>query len=125
MEKHGIVRGKQFGIKRQKAKALRREMTPAEASLWEQLRRNQCGGLHFRRQQVIDGFIADFYCHAIGLVVEVDGGIHDQQAEYDAQRDSILSARGLTILRFTNEQIHSDLSTVLSAIQAIARSPLP
>src|SRR5437868_6953197 len=52
-----------------RAKELRREMTPAEKAVWQRLRRNQLGGLHFRRQQVLYGFIADFYCHAAGLVV--------------------------------------------------------
>jgi len=62
--------------KLQRAKELRREMTPAEKILWEELRANKLG-VHFRRQQVIAGFIVDFYCHRAGLVVEVDGDIHD------------------------------------------------
>jgi very-short-patch-repair endonuclease len=58
--------------KLQRAKELRREMTPAEKLLWNELRANKLG-VHFRRQQVIAGFIVDFYCHKVGLVVEVDG----------------------------------------------------
>jgi very-short-patch-repair endonuclease len=57
---------------------------------WQHLRANQLNGLHFRRQQIIDGFIADFYCHVARLVIEVDGEIHQQQAEYDAERDRVL-----------------------------------
>ena len=60
----------------QRAKELRRQMTPEENILWQYLRANRLHGLHFRRQQIIDGFIADFYCHASRLVIEVDGKIH-------------------------------------------------
>src|SRR5215207_3725346 len=79
----------------ERAKALRREMTPAERRLWQQLRDHRLAGLRFRRQQVVNGFIVDFYCHAAALVVEVDGSVHSEQAEYDAERDRILAARGL------------------------------
>ncbi len=69
--------------KLQRAKELRREMRPAEKILWQELRANKLG-VHFRRQQVIAGFIVDFYCHKMGLVLEVDGDIHDLQQEEDA-----------------------------------------
>jgi very-short-patch-repair endonuclease len=62
--------------KLQRAKELRREMTPAEKILWQELRANKVG-VHFRRQQVIAGFIVDFYCHKASLVIEVDRDIHD------------------------------------------------
>ena len=64
--------------KQQRAKELRHDMTPAEKILWEELRANRLG-VHFRRQQVIAGFIVDFYCHKSALVVEVDGDILDLQ----------------------------------------------
>src|SRR4051812_33525571 len=77
-----IVRGQWVeDEKLARAKELRREMTPAERLLWSHLRRNQLNGLHFRRQQVIEGFITDFYCHSAALVVEVDGRIHEEQVE--------------------------------------------
>ncbi len=62
-----------------------RDMTPTEKtrSVWQELRGNKLG-VHFRRQQVIAGFIVDFYCHKTGLVLEVDGDIHDLQQEEDA-----------------------------------------
>ncbi len=91
--------------KAQRARELRREMTPEEGLLWSALRTNQLGGLHFRRQQIIDGFIVDFYCHRAWLVIEVDGGVHHERAAYDAERDQILSARGLHVLRVTNDEI--------------------
>ncbi|MEH2062700.1 MAG: DUF559 domain-containing protein [Nostoc sp.] len=84
--------------------------------LWQHLRANRLNGFHFRRQQIINGFIADFYCHATALVIEVDGKIHEQQAEYDAERDKVLSARGLRLLRIKNEEVRHELDKVLMRI---------
>ena len=86
--------------------------------LWQHLRGNRLRGMHFRRQQVIDGFIVDFYCHKAGLVVEVDGKIHEKQVEYDKWRDQILSDRGLHILRIPNEDIRQDVAGVLQRLSA-------
>ena len=95
---------------------LRKNMTDAERRLWQVLRDGQINGHRFRRQQVIDGYIVDFYSHSLGLVIEVDGEIHDQQQEYDKERDKILSTRGLTILRFKNQEVMEDILTVLQRI---------
>ena len=67
-----VVGQKVTSVKVQRAKELRRNMTPEERLLWENLRRNKLG-FHFRRQQIIDSYIADFHCHQAGLVVETDG----------------------------------------------------
>ncbi len=80
------------------------------------LRTDQLDGLHFRRQQVLEGYIVDFYCHTANLVIGVDGEIHASQAEYDAERDAYLAACGLRVLRFPNERIIHDLSACLSEI---------
>jgi very-short-patch-repair endonuclease len=80
------------------------------------LQTNKLGGWHFRRQQVIDGFIVDFYCHAASLIVEVDGGIHEIQKEQDAERDAHLISRGFRILRVTNNEVKNDLNGVLRKI---------
>jgi very-short-patch-repair endonuclease len=101
-----------------RAKELRREMTPAERLVWESWRANRLHGLRFRRQQVIDGFIADFYCHAAAVVVEIDGPVHEERADYDAARDKVFRARGLTILRVTNEEVGEDLDKVVRKIAA-------
>ena len=98
--------------KLQRAKELRRNMTPAEKILWNELRANKLG-VHFRRQQVIAGFIVDFYCHRAGLVVEVDGDVHDLQQEEDARREKVLSELGLRIVRFGNDEVVRDLSTAV------------
>src|SRR5215510_4239745 len=98
--------------KQQRARELRREMTPAEKLLWEEVRAKKLG-VRFRRQQVIAGFIVDFYCHQAGLVVEVDGDVHDLQQEEDARREKALSALGLRIVRFRNDEVVRDLSAVV------------
>ena len=95
--------------KLQRAKELRRNMTPAEKVLWGELRANKLS-VHFRRQQVIQGFIVDFYCHKASLVIEVDGDIHDLQREEDARREKALSALGLRVIRFRNDEVVKDLS---------------
>jgi very-short-patch-repair endonuclease len=100
----------------ERAKQLRREMTPAEKSLWKELRTNKLSDLHFRRQQIIDGYIADFYCHQYVLIVEIDGNIHELQKDYDGDRDQYLMARGFHVLRFTNDEIMNDLQGVLEKI---------
>ncbi|MGD0947374.1 MAG: DUF559 domain-containing protein [Candidatus Binatia bacterium] len=105
-----------------RAKELRQEMTDAERLLWEHLRRNQLAGLHFRRQQVIDGFIVDFYCHRKCLVVEVDGGIHQKQQGYDAQRDRVMRQHALRVLRFANHEVTSNLPRVLRRIAAACKT---
>ena len=96
------------------AREMRREMTFCEAKLWERLRRGNLG-VNFRRQQVIAGFIADFYCHQAALVVEVDGPIHE--AEYDAERDVIFAGYGIMTLRFTNRQVEEQIGVVLYQIR--------
>ncbi len=119
MSKNYLITGQRINpAKLELAKSMRRNMTPAEKRLWSALRRNQLDGFHFRRQQIIDGFIVDFYCHAAGLVVEVDGPVHDAQIEYDAERSRILASRGLQILRFRNEEVMGDLGGVLQRIRA-------
>ena len=104
--------------KLQRAKELRRDMTPAEKILWQKLRANKLG-VHFRRQQVIAGFIVDFYCHKAELVIEVDGDIHALQQEEDARREKVFSEMGLRIVRFRNEEVMRDLSAVVGKINKL------
>ena len=120
MDTSRIIYGKSNPTKRELAYQLRRLMTPAEKLLWQQLRSSQLHGLHFRRQQVIDGYIADFYCHKVGLVVEVDGEVHERQQDWDAQRDAVMSDRGLVVLRFRNDQIFTEMKKVLAQISKVA-----
>ena len=94
------------------ARKMRSEQTPAEKRLWQHIRERQLGGYKFRRQQVIDRFIVDFYCHKADLVVEVDGDIHDLKKEEDALRENALRELGLRVIRFWNEEIMNSFSSL-------------
>jgi very-short-patch-repair endonuclease len=101
-------------------------MTPAEERLWQHLRAGRLAGFHFRRQQVIDRYIVDFYCYQADLVVEVDGDVHQDQVEYDHERDLYLQGRGLKVLRFTNTDVNGNLESVLARILEICQEgPTP
>jgi very-short-patch-repair endonuclease len=78
-------------------------------------------GVHFRRQQVIAGFIVDFYCHKAGLVIELDGGVHqgDEHKENDATRAKALDEMGLRIVRFRNDDVIIDFPKVLGRIHEL------
>ena len=115
-----IVRAHRRPEKQALAVQMRQKMTPSETRLWERLRANRLNGLAFRRQQVIGGFIADFYCRSARLVIECDGRVHANQVEYDQERDRIIATYHLRILRFTNNQISYDLPAVLASIIHVA-----
>ena len=102
--------------KLQRAKELRHDMTPAEKLLWQELRGNKLG-VHFRRQQIIAGFIVDFYCHRAALVIEVDGDVHDLQKEEDAKREKVLLEMGLKVVRFKNDEVVRELPEVVEKIK--------
>jgi very-short-patch-repair endonuclease len=102
----------------ERAREMRKEMTPAKKVLWEELRGNKPGS-HFRRQQVIAGFIVDFYCHAAGLIIELDGDVHRRRQEYDEGRNKILENMELRVVRFSNEEVLSDLPRVLNQLNKI------
>jgi very-short-patch-repair endonuclease len=101
------------------ARTLRKEMTDAEKVLWQVLRNRRFHGLKFRRQHPIQSYIVDFYCYQIGLVIEIDGHIHTEKnhSENDIERTAQLEAQGLTVIRFTNEEVLSDISNVRIKIE--------
>ena len=109
----------------QAARRLRQNLTPAEAQLWNALRRRQLAGLKFRCQHPVGRFIVDFYCPACKLVIEVDGDIHTQQKAYDESRTEQLQSFGYRVLRFTNKEVLSDLPTVLARIVQVAEDDSP
>ena len=114
-----IIPGQRVAIaKLQRARELRQEMTPAEKALWQELRANRLG-IHFRRQQIIAGFIVDFYCHKSALVIEVDGDIHDLHQEDDARREDVLREMGLKVVRFRNDEVIQNLPVVLRKISEL------
>ncbi len=116
------------------ARDLRKRSTPAEKILWQALRANRLNGLAFNRQRPIYHditgreafFIADFYCHQARLVIEIDGGIHQEHIEQDEERTRILNLLGLRVLRFTNREVFEELAAVLQTIALeCARFPPP
>jgi very-short-patch-repair endonuclease len=108
------------------ARELRKDETEAEKRLWIRLSRNQIRGLQFRRQHPLNIFIADFYCPKIKLVVELDGSIHEisEYEEHDIGRSEILNDFGITVIRFTNDQVLNDLDGTIDQIDCIVKKML-
>jgi very-short-patch-repair endonuclease len=104
------------------ARALRRDPTPAERKPWQSLRGRRLDGLQFRRQHPLGPFILDFCCPAHRLVVEVDGDVHAEQVEYDADRTQHLERFGYRVLRVRNDEVLTDMPAVLEQIKSAARS---
>ena len=107
----------------ERTRDLRKRQTPAEQLLWQELRNRKLMGKKFLRQHALfyedryKYFIADFYCAELRLVIEVDGGIHERQREYDAMRTHILNGLGITVVRFRNEEVEGDMRAVLGGIR--------
>ena len=104
------------------ARGMRKEPTIAEKFLWKFLRNKKLDELKFRRQHPLDKFIADFYCHEKRLVVEVDGGVHNEKEakESDAGRTYELKELGIIVIRFTNEEVQYKIDWVLQTISNVA-----
>ncbi|MFV5703610.1 endonuclease domain-containing protein [Flavobacterium sp. XS2P12] len=105
------------------AKKLRENQTAAEEKLWLAVKNNQIEGYKFRRQHPLSIYIADFYCHALKLVIEVDGGYHldEEQRLLDEKRTSNIEFQGLKVIRFTNEEILLQLPEVIDKIKAFIK----
>jgi len=101
------------------AKELRKNATEAETILWSKLNKNKVLGLQFRRQHPINMFIADFYCPKINLVIEVDGSIHEipEFKVHDNGRSDFLNDNGITVIRFSNEQITNEIDSTMKEIE--------
>jgi very-short-patch-repair endonuclease len=110
---------------RQAAREMRKNPTPAEKALWRVLRDRAVNGLRFRRQHTLDGLVLDFYCREVQLCVELDGGVHDtdDQRERDTARTEHLQARGIRVIRFRNEEVLTDMKSVLTRIARAAAQP--
>jgi very-short-patch-repair endonuclease len=104
---------------RNRAKQLRQTMTRAETLLWRHIKAIRMDGIGFRRQTPIGNYIVDFVCFAAKLVIELDGESHDfeERQQADRRRDAFLAAEGFRVLRFTNEQVMSNLEGVVAAIR--------
>jgi very-short-patch-repair endonuclease len=99
---------------------MRRSPTRAELLLWQRLRRGQLG-VRFRTQAVIGQFIADFYCPARSLVIEIDGSAHDNRGDIDEERDRMLGSLGMRILHVRNDDVFENLDAVLARIATALR----
>jgi len=103
----------------ERARDLRKRMTDTEILLWSHLRNKKLNGFKFRRQHPIWIFIADFYCHEVKLVVELDGGIHQQKEikEHDINRTAELKRFEIKVIRFTNEEVLENTEKILNQIK--------
>ena len=116
-------RGRIRGVSRelvQGARELRQQMTPAERLLWSHLRGSRLNGHKFRRQHPLGPYIVDFCCPDSRLIIELDGAVHLDQADYDVSRTEYLEHFGYLVLRFANDAVFFDISTVLRHISATA-----
>ena len=112
---------------KEKARKLRRNMTLAEKKIWyELLAKDKLNGLRFLRQKPIDEYIADFYCHKLKLVIEIDGESHlaEGAREYDEHRTKVLNAYGIEVIRYTNEEILNHIGEVESDLKDKVRKRL-
>jgi very-short-patch-repair endonuclease len=108
-----------------RARQLRNNQTLAERTLWQYLRKHQ-RGVKFRRQQPIGPYITDFVCFEKRLIIEIDGGQHQEQIEYDAIRTEWLKQQGYKVLRFWNNEVLSELAGVITSIEVeLNLHPLP
>lgn len=107
-----------------KARVLRREMSLPEVMLWQILRTKPCG-VKFRRQHPVGRFVADFYCPAAKLIIEIDGIAHDMgdRPERDEARDAMLRERGYGVVRALAKDVLRDVEEVAQSIVALCHGP--
>jgi len=109
------------------ARTLRSNMTDAEQLLWKHMRGKQIHGVQFYRQKPLAGYIADFYCAAANLIVEVDGSQHlkPEQLLYDQERSKVFASLGLDVLRFDNQEVLMQTESVLAVIESAVSKKIP
>ncbi len=93
-----------------------------ERLLWQKLRYWQIDGCKFRRQQPLGHYIVDFVCLQKRLIIEIDGGQHAEQENYDTERDSWLRDQGFVVLRFWNNDVLTNMDGVIEKIAKILQS---
>lgn len=114
----------------ERARELRRGMNGVEQAVWNRLRARRRQRFKFRRQHPIGPYVADFWCAAVRLVVELDGPSHAERIERDAARDAWMLARGIQVLRFKNHEVEENIESVLTPIadeceRRVRRRPSP
>ncbi len=115
-----------YSVTKENAKTNRSNMTDAESLLWHYLRQEQLG-VRFRRQHVIGDYIVDFICLKQRLIIEIDGGYHNDivQQQEDRIRQNWLESMGYKVIRFTNEEVFYHIETVISTIKDNINLDLP
>ncbi len=101
---------------KQFARHLRKNMTPEESLLWSRIRKKQIHGHRFRRQHPIGPYIVDFICLEENLIIEIDGGQHNQPSQEERYRADYLEKHGYQTLRFWNHEVRNELTAVLDTI---------
>jgi very-short-patch-repair endonuclease len=109
----------------QTRRRLRHDATPAEQCFWEAVRNRRFDGYHFRRQHSLGRFVVDFYCPELHLAIEIDGAIHQYQQPEDAARSEYLQAAGISVVRFTNDEILHHRNVTLERLRAVIATLTP
>ena len=119
-------------VAREVCRGLRKNATPAEKIFWKHVRNRRFLGFKFYRQYPIfldangrDTFyVADFYCHELKLVIELDGKVHEKRRGYDRERDELIRAEGICVKRFRNEDVERNSLRVMHELEEFASSKL-
>ena len=104
------------------SKQLKAEMTDAEKLLWSKIRRKQLNGVKFCRQKIVGNYIVDFLSFDKKLIIELDGGQHADQVEYDEKRIAFLEQQGFTVIRFWNTEVLLETDSVLEQLWTLTKS---
>jgi very-short-patch-repair endonuclease len=114
-------------VANEKARALRKRLTPQEVKLWVKLREMKALGFHFRRQAPIGPYIVDFVSFRSKFVIEVDGGQHGmpEGIRSDQVRDAFLRSQGFTVRRFWNSDIDANLAGVMERVLSALKDTPP
>ncbi|MEX8549131.1 MAG: endonuclease domain-containing protein [Mucilaginibacter sp.] len=102
------------------ARNLRNNSTPGEIRLWQELKAKQFLGYDFHRQKPLLNYVVDFYCAELNLVIEIDGRYHEEITDKDLKRTEELEQQQLTILRFTEQEVQTDMFNVLRTLEIYA-----
>jgi len=105
------------------ARRLRHKQTDAERLQWFRLRDRRLGGWKFKRQVPIEGFIVDFCCADAKLILEIDGGQHDEQRAQDESRTAVLESKGYLVLRFWNNEVIGNVKGVVEDVLRTIERP--
>lgn len=104
---------------KQRAAELRKAGNLSEVLFWNQVKNGKFNGLDFDRQIIIGNFIVDFYCAEKKTVIEIDGGIHNERAEYDAERDAFLTGLGLRVVRIRDKNVKGNIDGIMQYLKEI------